>query len=156
MWLDYGYAVFHNKYKCTIRYSKCSTTQGQYFLNGRGATTTCEISFTTLRWRHNEGDGVSDHQRLDYLLNRLFRRRSKIKLKLHVTGFCEGNPPVTVEIPSQRSSNTENVSIWWRYHDPKDGVWYLIHRIRCIDQTTLSNANPNFQSDLCLQLDQHG
>ena len=33
---------------------------------------------------------------------------------LSVTGLCEGNPPVTGGFPSQRASNTENVSIWWR------------------------------------------
>ena len=33
---------------------------------------------------------VSNHQRLDYLLNRLFRRRSKKTSKLRVTGLCEG------------------------------------------------------------------
>ena len=32
-----------------------------------------------LRWRHNELDGVSDHQPHDCLLNRLFERRSKKK-----------------------------------------------------------------------------
>ena len=30
-----------------------------------------------LRWRHNEHDGVSNHQPHDCLLNRLFGRRSK-------------------------------------------------------------------------------
>ena len=55
---------------------------------------------TTLQWRHNERDGVSNHRRLDCLLiihNRLFRRRSKKTSKLHVTGLCEGNSPVTGE-----------------------------------------------------------
>ena len=28
-----------------------------------------------------------------------------------------GNPLVTGGFPSQRASNTENVSIWWRHHD---------------------------------------
>ena len=28
-----------------------------------------------------------------------------------------GNPPVTGGFPSQRASNAENVSIWWRHHD---------------------------------------
>ena len=32
--------------------------------------------------------------------------------KLGVTGFCEGNPPVTGEFPSQNASNAENVSVW--------------------------------------------
>ena len=37
--------------------------------------------------------------------------------KLSVTGLCEGNSPVTGEFPSQRASNAENVSIWWRQHE---------------------------------------
>ena len=36
--------------------------------------------------------------------------------KLHVTGLCVGNSPVTGEFPAQMASNTENVSIWWRHH----------------------------------------
>ena len=40
----------------------------------------------TLQWRHNESDGVSNHRRLDCLLNRLFRRRSKKTSKPRVTG----------------------------------------------------------------------
>ena len=53
----------------------------------------------TIQWRHNGSDGVSNHQRLDCLLNRLSRLRSKKTLKLHVTGLCEGNSPVTGEFP---------------------------------------------------------
>ena len=29
--------------------------------------------------------------------------------------LCEGNPPVTGGFPSQRVSNAENVSFWWRH-----------------------------------------
>ena len=47
---------------------------------------------------------VSNHLRIDCLLNRLFRRRSKKTSKLLLTGLCEGNRPVTA-------------SIWWRHHD---------------------------------------
>ena len=50
---------------------------------------------SSLQWRHNERDGVSSHQRLDGLLNHLFRRRSKKTSKLRVTGLCEWNSPVT-------------------------------------------------------------
>ena len=63
------------------------------------------ISFLTLQWRHNEHDGVSDHQPHDCLLKSLFRRRSKKTSKLRVTGLCEGNSPVTGEFPAQRASN---------------------------------------------------
>ena len=31
----------------------------------------------SLQWRHNGRNGISNHRRLDFLLNRLFRRRSK-------------------------------------------------------------------------------
>ena len=72
-----------------------------------------------LQWRHNERDGASNHQLQDRLFNRLFRRRSKETSKLRVTGLCEANSPVTSEFPTQRASNTENVSIWWRHH----GLW---------------------------------
>ena len=69
-----------------------------------------------LRWRHNGRDGVSNHQPHDYLLNRLFRRRSKKTPKLRVTGLCAWNSPETGEFPAQMASNAENVSIWWRHH----------------------------------------
>ena len=70
----------------------------------------------SLQWRYNEHDGVSNHRRLDCLLDRLFRRTSKKTSKFRVTGLCEGNSPVTGEFPTQRPSNAENVSIAWRHH----------------------------------------
>ena len=42
------------------------------------------------KWRHNERNGVSNHRRLDCLLNRLLRRRSKKTSKLRVTGLWGG------------------------------------------------------------------
>ena len=71
------------------------------------------LQVSPLQWRHDECNGVLNH---DCLLNSLFKRRSKKTPKLRVTGLCEGNSPVTGEFPSQRSSNAENVSIWWRHH----------------------------------------
>ena len=67
----------------------------------------------SLQRRHNECNGVSNHRRLDCLLKRLFRGRSKKTSRLHVIGLCEGNSPLTSEFPDQRASNAENVSIWW-------------------------------------------
>ena len=69
-----------------------------------------------LQWRHNERDGVSNHQPHDCLLSCLFRRGSKKTSKICVTGLCAGNSPMTGEFPTQRTSNAENVSIWWRHH----------------------------------------
>ena len=74
------------------------------------------VDYVPLRWRHNERDGVSNHQPHDYLLNRLFRCRSNETSKLRVTGLCAGNSPGTGEFPAQSTSNAENVSIWWRHH----------------------------------------
>ena len=71
----------------------------------------------TVQWRHNEGDGVSNHQPHDCLLNRLFKAQYKKTSKLLVTGLCAGYSPVTGEFPAQRASNAENVSIWWRHHE---------------------------------------
>ena len=54
--------------------------------------------------------------------------RSKKTSKLRVTGFCEGNSPVTGEFPTQRASNAGNVYIWWRHHLTRIGhspVWIL-------------------------------
>ena len=54
---------------------------------------------SSLLWRHNEHDSVSNHQPHDCLLNRLFRRRSKKTSKLRVTGLCVGNSPGPVNSP---------------------------------------------------------
>ena len=93
----------------------------------------------SLQWRHNERDGVSNHQPHDGLFNRLFRRKSKKTSRLRVTGLCEGNSPVTGEFPAQRDSNAENVSIWWRLDEIyyfenvyicfRSALWYQHHQL---------------------------
>ena len=54
-----------------------------------------------LRWRHNEHNGVSNHQPHHCLLKRLFGCRSKKTTKLRVTGLCAGNSPGPVNSPHQ-------------------------------------------------------
>ena len=68
--------------------------------------------FVPLQWRHNEHKGVSIHR----VSNVYSTVCSGATSKLRVTGLCEGNSPVTSEFPAQRTSNAENVSIWWRHH----------------------------------------
>ena len=81
------------------------------------------IQNLSLQWRHIDRDGVSNHQSHDCLLNysiqlfTQFKAHIKETSKLRVTGLCAGNSPVTGELPAQRASNVENVSIWWRHHD---------------------------------------
>ena len=77
-----------------------------------------------LQWSHGGRNGVSNHQPHDSLLNRFFRRRSKKTSKLHVTGLCAGNSPVTGEFPAQMASSAENVFIWWRHHAYRE---YSVH-----------------------------
>ena len=86
---------------------------------------------SSLQWRHNELDGISNHQPHDCLLRHLFRCRSKKMSKLRGTGFYEGNSPVTGEFPTQRASNAENVSIWWHHHVQGCG-WLMSGVLICI------------------------
>ena len=88
---------------------------------------------TTLQWRHNERDGVSNHQPHDCLLNCLFRRRWKNTSKLCVTGLCAGPSPKTGEFPTQKASNAENV-IGWRHHE-KDRNGLVPFRWQAISRT---------------------
>ena len=76
----------------------------------------------------HERDGASNHRRLDCLLNRLFRCRSKKTSNLHVPGLCEGNPPVIGGFPSQRACNANNVSILWRRHESNRNCNDYVHR----------------------------
>ena len=80
-------------------------------------TLTCEIKLlSTLQWRHNERNGVSNHQSHQCLLNHLFGRRSKKTSTFRDTCLCTGNSSVTSEFPAQRASNAENVPIWFFHH----------------------------------------
>ena len=92
-----------------------------------------------LQWRHNDRDGVSNHQPRDCLLNSLFRRRSQKTSKLRVTGLCEGNSPVTGEFPEQRASNSENVSIWWHHHGKNVSIYLRVYSLH-------HNVLPTLQS----------
>ena len=74
-----------------------------------------------IQWRHNGHDGVSNHPPPFCLFNRLFGRRSKLR----VTGHCAGNSPMTGEFHAQMASYVENVSIWWRHHGLKCSILFL-------------------------------
>ena len=108
----------------------------------------------TVTYGHNGRDGVSNHQPHHCLLNRYSRRRSKKTSKLRVTGLCVGNSAVTGEFPAQRTSNAENVSIWWRHRGQK------AISISWRDETThwevdVNNTHPpilNPSSDMLLHL----
>ena len=69
----------------------------------------CQDTCTSLLWRYNGCDDVSNHQRLDCLLNHLFRRRSMKTTKLRVTALCEWNPPGTGEFTAQMASKARKM-----------------------------------------------
>ena len=96
--------------KCSSHWEYVSTSS----VEGLGPA--MRQTIISLEWRQNECDSVSNHQRLDCLPKRVFRRRSKKITKLRITGLCAGNSPMTGEIPAQMASYVENVSIWWRHH----------------------------------------
>ena len=74
------------------------------------------VTYKTVHYSDVITNTISNHQRLECILNRLFRPTSKKMTKLYVTALCEGNSAVTGEFPSQMASNAENVSIWWRHN----------------------------------------
>ena len=85
-----------------------------------------------LEWRHDERDSVTNHRRLDGLLNHLFRRRSRITSKLRVTGLCEGN-----SLPSC-------VCVRVCVRQPKLSVRSLNHRIWTRSAKTTGLRSPLF------------
>ena len=74
----------------------------------------------SLHQRHNDHDGVSNHQPHHCLLNRLFRRRSKKTSKLRVTGLCAGNSSGPVNSPhkwpvTRKMFPFDDVIMWGRF-----------------------------------------
>ena len=76
----------HTKQKENKTNKKLGLAPGELYYTCLNTT-----SHAALEWRHNGLDSVSNHQPHNYLLNRLFRRRSKKTSKLRVTGLSEGN-----------------------------------------------------------------
>ena len=93
------------------RYGVSNHWQLEYLFNNLlGLIKGWHQSRWTLQWRHNERDGVSNHQFHDCLLKRLFRRRSKKISKRRVTRR------VTSEFPTPWANNAKIASIWWCHH----------------------------------------
>ena len=77
----------------------------------------------TLQWRHNDHDGISNHQP-----RRLFTQPSiQTQIKENIKAPCHwplcGEFTGTGEFPTQRVSYAENVSIWWRHHEESLFSW---------------------------------
>ena len=96
----------------------------------------CRLQKTfSLQWYHNGRDGLSNHQRLHCLLNRLFRRWSKKIPKLRVTGFVRGVYRSPVNSPHKGPVTRKmfpfddvimSFGLCWtgeRFHRPCDFIW---------------------------------
>ena len=59
-------------------------------------------------------------------------------------GVTDGQT-VTRGFPSQRSSNEENVSIWWRHHAPRYMKRVVLHHVPCsLHELTLNVRGPGY------------
>ena len=115
------------------------------------------MQYLPLQWRHNERDSVSNHQRLHYLLNCRFRRRSNKTSKLRVAGLCAGihwwpvnsphKRPVTRKMfpfnslrPRQNGPHFPDDIFKWIFLN--ENVWILIKISLKFDFRGLINNNP--------------
>ena len=73
----------------------------------------------TLQWRHNGRDGVSDHQPHECHTQPFIQVQIKENIKAQrLWPSCREFPGDRwIEFPTQRASNADNVSIWWRHHE---------------------------------------
>ena len=71
------------------------------------------MKYTNIQFCERLGHGWQFHPLYSTIYSGADQKKTS---KLHVTGFCEGNSPVTGEFPAQRASNAENIPIWWCHH----------------------------------------
>ena len=103
-----------------------------------------------LQWRHNDHDGVSNHQPHSCLRNRLFRRSSKKTSKLCVTGFCVGNSPKPVTSPhkgpvTRKMVPFDDVIMLLRFPPIATGASHCSFRINCRPLAVKESMTHQFQ-----------
>ena len=87
-----------------------------------------------IQWRHNERDGVSNHQPHDGLVNRLFRRRSNKASKLRATAFVRWIHWWPVNLPhkwpvTRKMFPFDDVIMWLSelgYSIDNDNIYYHV------------------------------
>ena len=151
-----GFSILKNPIKITM-YPRCDVgidimaSMRRFNTNDK----VCKVIPPYIQWRHNDHDGVSNHQPHGCLLNRLFRRRSKKTSKLRVTGLCAGNSPGPVNSPhkgpvTRKMSPFDDV-IMSQYMMECESLQPLIYRsliwyfISSLKSTLSSNAIPTCQ-----------
>ena len=104
----------------------------------------------SLQCRHNERDGVSNHRRLDCLLNCLFRCRSKKTSKLCVAGaetsavvmaliLHDWLVPVFHQRGLSQMENENTISSWWRHQ--METFYALLASVRRIHRSLVNSPH---------------
>ena len=106
---------------------------------------------TKSQWRHNDGDGVSNHQPHDCLLNRLFKVQIKENIKDPRHWPLWGEFTGDRWIPLTKGQWRGNASIWWRHHGLNGNViWLLVwdpqSNVTPVAASVLSKCLPNFKT----------
>ena len=113
---------------------------------------------TALQWRHNETDGVLNHQPHDCLLNSLFMRRWKKTANLRVTVLCAEIHRGPVNSPhkgpvTRKMFPFDNVIMGYIYnlsHNLFTRYWYALFRYGyCIVLDWFIRLSTNIRQD-CL------
>ena len=91
-------------------------------LRGKTANVVYNDHLQYNNWVSHYSDIIVGTKRLKSPASWLFTEpfiETQIKEKIKATRhwLCEGNGPVTSEFPAQMTSNSENVSIWWRHQE---------------------------------------
>ena len=94
----------------------------------------------SLEWRLNERTGISNHRRLDCLLNRLFRRISKKATKLCVTGRCDHRWPV---------DSPHKGSVTRKMFPFDDIIMWCVHKHVCWDKQQSCKSLPAVGRSIC-------
>ena len=138
-------AIIHNVWNRTLSYSLESICLGLWELNRDVNTVPLHVrhgvwNHGPLEWCHNERDDIWNHRRLDYLLSRLFRRRSEKTSMLRVTGLCEGKSTTWWRLHATQATNCS--------HEPSD---YQRMKTQSSAFTVLCEGNTRVSSGFSLQ-----
>ena len=99
-----------------------------------------------LQWLHNERNGVSNHRRVQAPI----KENTKAPRHWPLWGESTGDR----WFPSQRASNAENVSIWWRHHGLR--IWLGANLFICYCMITYGDEYNFCITSLCHGISTHG
>ena len=90
---------------------------------------------------NNERDGVSNHRRLDCLVNRLLKRRSKNTSKLRVIGLYEGTRWLPVDFSHRGRVTRKMMPLWARECAVCKMSNTFVHASMCCERDTFNKES---------------